>query len=181
MCGAVRFSAGSVMKFLKLILFIFSLLLIFIVSKGQTREESILYTESHLAMKKKAMILNYFQFTEAEKSCFWPLYNTYTRHIHHYEMEYYVLVNKLDKGIGKLDPRDLQDLTERLIQNDLEVARLRKQYYRRFKHALTPRKASEFMQLDNTFRTMIRLEMQKDPAPFELLAKEVYSKNEIKK
>lgn len=169
------------MKFLRLILFLFSLLLIYFASKGQTQEESILITESHLAMKKKAMILNYFQFSEAEKSCFWPLYNRYTRHIHHYEMEYYVLVNKYEKGVGKLDPKDLQDLTERLIQNDLEIARLRKQYYRRFKHALSPRKASEFMQLDNTFRTMIRLEMQKDPVPFQILAKDIYSKNDIKK
>jgi hypothetical protein len=168
----------QVMKFAKFVLFLFALLLIFLSSKGQTREEKLLYAESLLANKKKAMILNYFQLTEAEKSSFWPLYNRYSRHIHDYELEYFYLQNRYAKGIDKLSVSDLKNLSERFIQNDLELAKLRKQYYRRFRKALSPLKASEFMHLDQTFRTMVRLEMQKDPAPFEILVDNTFSKRD---
>jgi hypothetical protein len=168
----------QVMKFLRFLLFLFSLLLLYLSSKGQTREEKVLYAESLLANKKKAMILNYFQLTEAEKSSFWPLYNRYNRHIHDYELEYFYLQNRYDKGLEKLSVSDLHDLSERFIQNDLELARLRKQYYRRFRKALSPLKATEFMQLDQTFRTLVRLELQKDPAPFEILVDNTFSRRD---
>ena len=126
------------------------------------------------------MILNYFQLTEAEKSAFWPLYNRYNRQIHEYELEYFYLVGRYEKGIENLSPSALIDLSERFIQNDLETARLRKQYYRRFRKALSPIKATEFMQLDQTFRTTIRMELQKDNSPLELLANNAFSISKFK-
>jgi hypothetical protein len=168
----------QVMKFVKFLLFLFSLLLFYLSAKSQTAEEKILYAESLLANKKKAMILNYFQMTEGEKSAFWPLYNRYTRHIHDYEIEYIYLINRYTMGVEKLSTSDLNNLSQRFIQNDLELARLRKQYYKRFRKALSPLKATEFMQLDQSFRTMVRMELQKGPSPFDVFVDNTFSKRD---
>ena len=61
-----------------------------------------------------------------------------------------------------LSDKQSASLTEHMLMTELFLAKARKQYFRKFRKALTPALASRFMQLDNDFRTMLRIQMQKE-------------------
>jgi len=112
-------------------------------------------------MEKKALMLEEMNLTEAEKSAFWPVYESYSNAIQYIEMEYIRMLKMKDEG---LSDKKAGALTEQMLMNELLLAKSRKQYFRRFKKALGPAQASRFMQLDHHFRTVLRNQMQEPPS-----------------
>ena len=142
---------------------------------AQRVDDSLRYAESVWAMQKKAMILDEMNLTEAEKSSFWPVYESYSNAIQYLDMEYIRLLNlSVDK---ELSEKKSASLTEHLLMNELSLAKTRKQYFKKFKKALSPVQAGRFMQLDSNFRTMIRLEAQKDAPALVSSLNRFYSRN----
>lgn len=134
-------------------------------TKAQTVGDSVRYVESVWNMHKKGLVLKFMSLTEAEKSAFWPIYDSYSNAIQYLEMEYIQILSDYAKDFKGLEAHDIERQSATLLKNEFEMARVRKQYYRKFSRALSPLKATEFMQLDNTLRTMLRLEVQKNPDP----------------
>lgn len=126
---------------------------------AQQVDDSLRYAESIWSMQKKAMILEQMDLTEADKSAFWPVYESYANAIQYLDMEYIRLLNY---SAEDLTEKKAASLTENMLMNELLLAKTRKQYYRKFKKALTPAQAGKFMQIDNNFRTMLRIQMQKE-------------------
>ena len=122
-------------------------------------DDSLRYAESVWSMEKKAMIVKQMDLTEAEKSAFWPIYESYSNAIQYIDIEYIRLLTLRDED---LSDKQATSLTEHMLMNELLLAKARKQYFRKFRKALTPALASRFMQLDNDFRTMLRTQMQKE-------------------
>lgn len=127
---------------------------------AQKVDDSLRYAESIWSMEKKAMILEEMDLTEAEKAAFWPVYESYANAIQYLDMEYIRMIAFAEEE--ELTEKKSAALTETLLMNELLLAKTRKQYFRKFRKALTAAQASRFMQLDNDFRTMIRLQMQKE-------------------
>lgn len=135
--------------------------------------DSLRYAESIWSMEKKALILEKMDLTEAQKAAFWPVYESYSNAIQYLDMEYIRLLNMEEE---KLSGKKSAALTESLLMNELLLAKTRKQYFRKFKKALPAAQASRFMQLDNNFRTMIRLQMQKEPPALVSSINRIYSR-----
>ncbi|HEX8037664.1 MAG TPA: hypothetical protein VF490_00875 [Chryseosolibacter sp.] len=127
-------------------------------------------------MKKKAMVLQQMQLTEAEKSAFWPVYESYSNAIEYLEMEYIRLLDYSLKQ-GTLSDKKAAALCDNLLLNDLLLAKTRRQYFRKFKKALSPAQAGQFMQLDSDFRTMLRLRVQQGSPAFVSSLNTIYSRN----
>ncbi len=142
---------------------------------AQDLEDSLRYAESIWSMKKKAMILEQMDLTEAEKSSFWPVYESYSNAVQYLDLEYLRLLNIADEERGS--EKQSASLTENMLMNDLLLAKARKYYFRKFRKALSPGQASKFMQLDNSFRTMLRLETQKNSPAFVSSVNRIYSRN----
>lgn len=143
---------------------------------AQQVDDSLRYAESIWSMKKKAMILEKMDLTEAEKSAFWPVYESYSNAIQYLDMEYIRLLTFTPEQA--LTDKKSFSLTEHLLSNELLLAKTRKQYFKKFKKALSPAQAGKFMLLDNNFRTMIRLQAQEDAPPTLITtANRVYSRN----
>jgi Spy/CpxP family protein refolding chaperone len=126
---------------------------------AQKVDDSLRYAESIWSMQKKAMILEQMDLTEAEKSAFWPVYESYANAIQYLDMEYIRLLNYTPEDLTE---KKAASLAENMLMNELLLAKTRKQYYRKFSKALTPAQAGKFMQIDNNFRTMLRIQMQKE-------------------
>lgn len=158
------------MKRIQLILLILALLFIVLHARSQSPGnsrfvgDSIRYAESIWAMKKKGIVLAEMNLSEAEKSSFWPVYESYYRATQFLEMEYIQLLAEFH---DKLSAHDIEQLSLRALQNDLLMAKIRKLYFKKFKRALNPRQASQFMELDNNFRLLLRAEMKKDIPPID--------------
>lgn len=136
-----------------------AIILVSVDSFGQRVNDTLRYAESLWSMEKKAMILSRMDFTEAEKSAFWPVYESYANATQYLDMEYIRLLQMTE---AELTAREAATVTESLLLNDLLLAKTRRQYFRRFRKALSPERASQFMQIDHDFRTMLRLQMRSD-------------------
>src|SRR5215212_2739716 len=148
------------MKKVPFILFSFSFFLFCAEAQAQKIVDSLRFADRVWSLQKKAVILQYLDLTEAEKSSFWPVYESYYSATQYLEMEYLYLISELSRNYNKGER--LGELSEQILQNDLFMARVRKQYYKKFKKALSSAQASAFMQLDNTMRILKRLEAQKE-------------------
>jgi hypothetical protein len=160
----------------RLSLVIFLALLISPYLRAQSEEDSLRYAESIWSMKKKAMILDQMELTEAEKSAFWPIYESYSNAIQYLEIESLRLLGYTTK---KSDVSDKKAAVacEDLLANDVLLAKVRRQYFKKFKKALSPAQAGRFMQLDNNFRTMLRLQIQRESPAFVSSLNRYYSRN----
>jgi hypothetical protein len=126
------------------------------------QEENVSLKDTMLSMKKRKMVLEYLDLTEAEKASFWPLYEEYYKEINPIETETLLLL-RLCSG-NELREKDLEKYSKRLLLNDLVLAKVRRQYYVRFKAGLSGLRASQFMQFDDSFRMMLRYEAQQSPS-----------------
>ena len=142
---------------------------------AQQVDDSLRYAESIWSMQKKAMILENMDLTEAEKSSFWPVYQSYSNAIQYLDMEYLRLLNVSSEE--QLSDKKSTSLAEHLLLNELLLAKTRKQYFKKFKKALSPAQAGRFMQLDNDFRVMLRLQARKDAPALVTSARPEYSRN----
>lgn len=137
------------------------IVLTFLLCQGlsaQKVNDSLRYAESIWSMEKKALILEEMNLTEAEKSAFWPVYESYANAVQYLDMEYIRLLTYSDQDLTE---KKSASLTEHMLMNELLLAKTRKQYFKKFKKALSPAQAGKFMQLDNDFRTLVRIQMQK--------------------
>ena len=157
--------------------FLTSLLASVVVCSGlfaQQVSDSLRYAESIWSMQKKALILEQMNLTEAEKSAFWPVYESYANAIQYLDMEY---IRLLDYDEADLSEKKTASLTESMLMNELLLAKTRKQYYRKFNKAVGATLANKFMQLDNNFRTMLRLETQRESPALATSLFRIYSRN----
>jgi hypothetical protein len=128
---------------------------------AQSKTDSLLFTDRVWSLKKKALVLEYLQLTEAEKASFWPVYEGYHSAIRYLELEYIYLhmqYSRQPQGSGE----KLEELSDQILKNDLLLAKLRKTYFKRFKKALNAEQASSFMQFDHSWRLMMRAQIIDD-------------------
>jgi hypothetical protein len=88
---------------------------------AQAVDDTLRYAESLWSMEKKAMVLSRMNFTEAEKSSFWPVYESYTNATQYLDMEYIRLL-RLESD-QTLSSREAASIADRLLLNDLLLAK----------------------------------------------------------
>jgi hypothetical protein len=146
---------------LSLVLFtFFSLVIAANESCAQLAADSSFYDETMWTMKKRKMVMDYMDLTEAEKASFWPVYESYHMAIQFMESETLSIISICNDPAHKMEEGELERYSRKVLQNDLLLDRVRIQYYKKFSRALTPTRASQFMQLDDNLRMMLRMEVQ---------------------
>jgi len=128
-----------------------------------SQDDSLRYAEILWSMKRKAFILQTVEFTEAEKAAFWPVYEDYCFSIMYMELENLEMERTLLNTHVRMNEKEGDVMYSNLLTNEYELARLRKQFYRKFKRALGAKKAARIMQADNAFRLKIKLEVFETP------------------
>ena len=144
-----------------------------VTGSAQSLVDSLKYVDHVWTMKKKAAVLKHIGLTEAEKPSFWPVFDSFHRATWNFEMKSVLLISKYSQRGADYSEKELYDFSRQLLRNDLELARLRKKYYKRFRNAVSDERASAFMQLDENFRNIMRMEAKKEM----LLTGELYSRN----
>jgi hypothetical protein len=144
---------------------------------AQSTLDTLRFSDLRWSSRKKAAVLNYMQLTEADKSSFWPVFDSYNTATRYLELESIMILKKYSDGSGNFSPLELEEMSQRILKNDLILAKLRKQFYKRFKIAVSPEQATAFFQLDTMFRSMMRLEAQRDFASQQMLNFNLYTRN----
>jgi Spy/CpxP family protein refolding chaperone len=130
------------------------------VATNSTTADSVIYDETMWTMKKRKMVMDHMDLTEAEKSSFWPIYESYSMAIQYMESETLHIISVCNDPGSGIDQAELEQYSKKMLQNDLLLDRVRIQYYRKFSRALSPARATQFMQLDDNLRMMLRMDVQ---------------------
>lgn len=126
---------------------------------GQILSDSVAFSETMWRMEKRKLVLDNMELSEAEKACFWPMYESYTNSIEFVEGQSLVILAEYESD-PVMNHRELEKLTRQLMDNDLYLAKHRKQFYRKLSKALSPEHATRFLALDDTLRQMLRLKIK---------------------
>ncbi|HTC94383.1 MAG TPA: hypothetical protein VK699_13160 [Terriglobales bacterium] len=129
------------------------------VSAKPLTDSDIQLLRSNIQQDKNAIIAQTMQFTDAESSAFWPVYQDYARNQHAIADKRLQLIKDYANSAGIMDDAKAKNLTERMISIDDETLNLRKAYWPRFEKALGAKRAAKFYQVDNRLSLMINVQL----------------------
>jgi hypothetical protein len=165
------------MKIKRIVIVVGLMVAVSTASFAQKAIDTLRYADLRWSLKKKAVVLNYMHFTEAEKSSFWPVFDSYNNATRYLELESLMILKKYSDASGQLSSSELEEMSQRILRNDLQLAKVRKVFYKRFKEAVASEQATAFFQIDTMFRSMMRLEAQRDFASEQMAEVDLYTRN----
>jgi hypothetical protein len=129
------------------------------VSAKPLTEAEIRLLQSDVQSAKNKVIADTMQFTEAESTSFWPLYNEYAQNQQMIANERLGLMKNYAETIDKMNDAIANDLAQRSMGVDTKFLRLRQDYWPKFEKTLGPKRAAKFYQVDSRLTLMINLEL----------------------
>jgi hypothetical protein len=150
------------MKYLSVVLIVACFILSNSCLQAQESLDSIKLIHTLWKVEQTKTILSQMHLKESEKSAFWSVYNAYRRATEIFDLEYLQIMNLSQKHPNDPDGKETEMLFAALLDNDYALAKVRKHYFKIFCKALPPAKASEFMMIDNSLRSLFRLNLEKD-------------------
>ncbi len=140
-------------------LLISACLLIMELSFGQTTFDSIRCEHRISLLKKKALILKQLNLTESQKSSFWPIYESYELATEFVEAEYSFLLWQYARQFKSMNSKEQYEASAQMVEDEFLIARIRRQYFKRFRKAISAEQLTAFMQLDQSERTSFRMRL----------------------
>ena len=133
-------------------------------SMAQSNDEMAMLREM-FGQEKKDIINQFLDLSSADSVKFWPLYDEYSAKrktlgddrisiIKDYADQYTNLTNDQAKKLG-----------DRLFKNESDILKLQQKYYSKMSKAVSPLKATQFMQTELYLQTQLRAVIQ-DEIPF---------------
>jgi hypothetical protein len=139
----------------RIILFLLLATPFFQATFSQARTDHWIFSSSS-RQEKMILIDSVIRFTPKEARLFWPIYNQY---MWKWEKLMGDRINLIQDNIEDQDhevPKK-KEFIRRLYRNDMSLTKLQKKYYSRFRKALSPPKANQFMQIEYETQNRIRV------------------------
>lgn len=141
---------------------LFSLVIVFTSSMmiGQTVDDYMEIQREILKTEKKAVVAEGMQFTDAESTEFWPLYNEYNDKMYVLNTKLYVLIKDYSEHYGEsMTNEKAIEIWTNNMKVEAELAKLERIYFKKFQKILNGKKAARYMQLENKIKALIDAEL----------------------
>jgi hypothetical protein len=147
---------------MKRIIFAFAITLAFLPFEfyAQSSTDSLFFIYSIWNAQQRKVLLEQMHLTSSESSGFYRVYDSYNRAMAYIEIDNLHLLNRLGRNNGQLKQTEIIRINAALTQNAIEVARVRKQYFKKFRRVLSPSRVNQFMAFDESFRMVLHLSAQ---------------------
>lgn len=130
---------------------------------AQNTDEELQLVREQWGVDKKALIMQYMNFNEAESKAFWPVYDAYMKQQKLLVDARIATIKDYAKNYTKLTDAKAIELTNKVVDNDMAISKLQKDYFAKFSKVIKPLRASQYMQveyyLQNTIKSMIQDEI----------------------
>jgi Spy/CpxP family protein refolding chaperone len=130
-----------------------------------TVDEELQLVRDQWGVDKKQLIMQYMNFSETESKAFWPVYDAYMAQHRPLVDARIALIKDYAKNYEKMTNTKATELTNKVIDNDMAISKLQKDYYAKFAKAVTPLRASQYMQVEYYLQTTVKSMIQ-DEIPF---------------
>lgn len=112
---------------------------------------------AELRADKKKVTAETLQLTEAEAAQFWPIYDKYIAELTVINKTKYDLIKEYAERFGSFTDAQATDLTKRMLQVDIDAAKLRSKYLPIVGKVLPGVKTATFFQVDRRLAILINL------------------------
>jgi hypothetical protein len=123
---------------------------------AQSDQEKLRMIHGLWGIGKKYVVASYMHFNKTEAFRFWPVYFSYSDNDEKLAEQRIFLLYAYENNYAKLSNKDAKRLSQNLLKNDLKQDKLRKRYYKKFAKAVSPARASQFLQLEILLQTIFR-------------------------
>jgi hypothetical protein len=128
-------------------------------------DEELQLVRDQWGVDKKQLIMDYMKFTDKESKAFWPVYDSYMRAHRPLMDKRIALIKDYAKNYEKLTDLKATELTNKVLDNDMAISKLQKDYYAKFSKVVSPLRASQYMQVEYYLQTTVKSMIQ-DEIPF---------------
>lgn len=115
--------------------------------------------------EKKELIKQFMSMNETDGAKFWPLYDEYSEKRKALADDRIDIIRDYADQYANLTNDQAKDLGNRFFKNEKSLLKLQEKFYKKISKAVSPLRASQFMQAENYLNTTIRSAMQ-DAIPF---------------
>ncbi len=136
-------------------------LLIFTASLAfpQTDDDYLKITKEVLKTEKKEAIAEVMDLTVDEAKVFWPLYEQYNEQLQIIQTKRIKLTQEFADNYYTMTDEKADEIFTAFFKYKLELVKLNKAYYGKFKKILFAGKAAKYMQAENKISTMVDYEI----------------------
>ena len=141
------------------------LMLVAAGAQAQTDAELDAFIEmlrSDVRTEKIELIREYMDFTDEEAAAFWPIYTKYEREIRKINDKRLGLIRVYGEHYFDLKDDDARELMKSALELQIKRAHVRKDYFRKFEHALPTKTAVKFMQLEHQISVLVDLQISSE-------------------
>lgn len=132
---------------------------------AQEANDEITMVQTIWGSEKRQLMIDYMEIPQAQAAGFWNVYEDYEAARRQLAKDRILVLDDYVNNFATLSEEKADDLATKMLANTLSEAKLRKQYYTKFKKASTSIDAAKFLQLDAYIQNTIRLALQ-DELPF---------------
>ncbi len=125
-----------------------------LIAQTTIKEEADLIKEIW-GKEKKALVDAYMEFSPAEADAFWPVYEEYSQKSRELTAERIRVLNHYGNNYGKFTGEDADLMVKTVLDNQAAVAKLQKKYYKKFKKAVDPVRAAQFLQMERYLQSSV--------------------------
>jgi len=112
-----------------------------------------------LKTEKKAVVADAMEFTEAESTVFWPLYNEYNDKMYTLNTKVYNLIKDYAKNFESMTDEKAVELWNENMKVKAELAKLERTYFKKFQKIIPAKKAARYFQLESKIRTLVNAQL----------------------
>lgn len=112
-----------------------------------------------LKTEKKALVAQAMEFTDEESKVFWPLYNEYNEKQYVVNTKVYNTIVDYAENFDTLTDEKALELWNSTMQQNDELLKLKKTYFKKFQKILPGKKVVRYFQVENKVWTLINAQL----------------------
>jgi esterase/lipase len=122
---------------------------------AQSIDDYIEIARDVLNTEKKAAVAQAMQLSDAESTPFWELYNEYNLEANRVHNQRIALIKDFAKNYENLSDEKADELWNGVLSYQLQLLKLKKSYYKKFKKIISPGDAARYFQIENKIEALI--------------------------
>ena len=114
---------------------------------------------SMFKVEKKALLMEFLNLNEEEAAAFWPVYEAFNMDRGAISKKRIALITKYADEYSTITPEQIDELVGESFANRASLEKLHKSYYKKFKKAVGPKRAAQFVQYERFVDNAINTEL----------------------
>lgn len=135
------------------------------ILKAQPTTDEVNLIQSAYGMEKRAIVEQAMKLTKAEATGFWKIYEEYEVSRKEYGKKRVSILVDYATNYANLTDDKAKELVKAAMANQMTFTKLQQSTFNKLTKVISPKRAAQFVQLENYLETVIRLSIA-DEVPF---------------